>query len=488
MSKLLEMGYSASEVATIDALMIKIKAVNVHNMDSIATCRRSYNDMLTIIGHHISFHASFKKLFKDIYNVDYIECCSTGENHIAYMLVRLPNGKHIRADRVLTGNCEFEYDENNELIHAAKLYGNRNVLEHNANPLDYLKFKCLPHEKLSYSTEQDASVDAEYSGSAPVFLGVELEVERNSKTPKKIEHKVVNDLGMDYVVLKHDGSLQDGFEIVTAPATLAYHHQAWDKFFANSAKLVSSWTSSRCGMHVHISRKAFTPLHLGKLIAFLNNIENRKFVTTIAGRDSEYSKFTENSGFHVKSKLISHISSLIKEIYELNTVKDAKKISTLQEQLNQCRAKLKANNKSCETMLAEISHGYRDRRTSLNLTKAGTVEVRIFRGNVSKIGFFKNLEFVHACVAFTRDATFRTRPLTEAEIKERKLKRKENTDYALHYTFFLEWLFNDTTGNYNNLKQWLQTHKLTDKFIRRSTSDKTPPDKRISDDDINAVA
>jgi len=46
-----------------------------------------------------------------------------------------------------------------------------------------------------------------------------------------------------------------------------------------------------------------------------------------------------------------------------------------------------------------------DRYQAVNLNKADTIEVRIFRSNVSQIGFLKNLEFCDALAAFCRIAS-----------------------------------------------------------------------------------
>jgi hypothetical protein len=44
-----------------------------------------------------------------------------------------------------------------------------------------------------------------------------------------------------------------------------------------------------------------------------------------------------------------------------------------------------------------------ERYCAINLNNPGTVEIRIFRGNISPEGFFKNLEFAHASYLFTKE-------------------------------------------------------------------------------------
>ena len=59
---------------------------------------------------------------------------------------------------------------------------------------------------------------------------------------------------------KHDGSLDDGFEIVTHPMSLEYqlHEMPWDEVLREAiAQGYLSHQAGTCGLHVHVSRKAF---------------------------------------------------------------------------------------------------------------------------------------------------------------------------------------------------------------------------------------
>lgn len=427
---------------------------------------------------------------KDILDIEYKRCAFTGNVYPVQILEVVPEGYILieyllRRDR----NCQYEYNEVGAVVQVDRLYGDRDILNYSTDPLEYLSFKCLPNERLSYNKNEDEGFDEMYNGCDPIFLGVELEVERRSDAPRNIERMTIGDLGKEYAILKSDGSVPNGYEIVTAPCTLGYHLTRWEKFFNNSAKYLSSYVSGNCGMHVHISRKAFTPLHLGKMIAFYNNHENRSFITHIAGRSSSYAKFTEDKAFHIKSKIVSQIEAVKKLIAKEETEKTGKlNLEQAKNEVMILKSKLNTTGSSdCTSLIHNLTSGG-ERYSAVNLTKTATVEIRIFKGNVSKVGMLKNLEFVHAIVAFTKEATFRTRPLTDSEEIERKRKRKENTDYALHYTYFIDWLNKDKTGNYNNLKLWLSTHKVTDKFRIPKNTDKTPLDKRIIEEDVRACA
>jgi len=122
----------------------------------------------------------------------------------------------------------------------------------------------------------------DFIGDGPLYLGVELEVEcPYDDDIAEAAEDTQNKLGYTFL-LKEDGSITDGFEIVSAPADLANHLKMWDKFFNNPSTLIE--VTSGCGMHVHVSRKALSRLDIGKLIYFLNSTDNKWFVEFIAGR------------------------------------------------------------------------------------------------------------------------------------------------------------------------------------------------------------
>lgn len=100
-----------------------------------------------------------------------------------------------------------------------------------------------------------------FYGEGNRFFGVELEIdgagETNSNAAKILE--VVN-RNEELVYIKHDGSLNEGFEIVTHPMTLDYHltKMPWGDVL-NKAKEMGylSHQAGTCGLHVHINRTAF---------------------------------------------------------------------------------------------------------------------------------------------------------------------------------------------------------------------------------------
>jgi hypothetical protein len=151
----------------------------------------------------------------------------------------------------------------------------------------------------------------------------------------------------EFCIIKRDGSLKMGMEIVSLPMSLDMHRTQWDAFFENVPKMGLK-ISPTCGMHVHASRENLSSLQIGKVLAFLHDPANIEFIKDIAGR--------------VPPKKYANIS-------------DRRKITDWSRHSN--------------------------RYDGFNLTNGTTVEFRIFKGTLEKAKMLSNLEFCVALLAFT---------------------------------------------------------------------------------------
>ena len=104
--------------------------------------------------------------------------------------------------------------------------------------------------------------DPTFYGEGPRYFGVELEIdgagERNDYAKEVLA--AGNPEGKEHIYAKRDGSLDDGFEIVSEPMSLEYHcnEMPWDQVLEKARQLgYKSHSVSTCGLHVHISRLAF---------------------------------------------------------------------------------------------------------------------------------------------------------------------------------------------------------------------------------------
>ena len=220
-----------------------------------------------------------------------------------------------------------------------------------------------------------------------LFAGFELEVEsKNGATLQEDDHEpgdgatceelaewLLDRMPPDFVYLKSDGSLNDGFEIVSHPFTLEWMREKVDSFkaiFRLKAFGARSYSTKTCGMHVHLSRAAFSPLHAFKMGRFF--YLNPEFILWVSQR---------------RRRQIKQWSNLW-TTRESDSFKD---VNGEERIYSDMYFKKKAH--------GEGSQKYR----ALHWTRE-TCELRIFRGNLHEMSFFKNLEFAFAAYHFTKRA------------------------------------------------------------------------------------
>ena len=100
-----------------------------------------------------------------------------------------------------------------------------------------------------------------FYGEGSRFFGVELEIDEGGEDKDNARSLLeVANRERDYFYIKHDGSLNDGMELVTHPLSLEYqlHHVPWNDLCRKAVSLgYLSHRASTCGLHVHVSRTAF---------------------------------------------------------------------------------------------------------------------------------------------------------------------------------------------------------------------------------------
>ena len=216
-----------------------------------------------------------------------------------------------------------------------------------------------------------------------LYLGVELEVEcREDADPTEPAQQAKTLLDPKRVILKHDGSLRNGFEIVSGPAPLWFHQkELWGPFFEWQAKekalLSHNAPSGTCGLHVHVSRAPLTQLQIGKMVQFLHAPENNAFVRYMAGRPSS-SRYAD----YLAPKRVRPILG--------QNGKPLKRGGPKQKPAFRVREEAGVN------VLGRAA-----RYTALNLQNEATVEFRLFRGTLNPGTFFARLEFCHALVKYS---------------------------------------------------------------------------------------
>ena len=118
------------------------------------------------------------------------------------------------------------------------------------------------------------------------YRGLEVEIETNI-SDKVLE--VLRNADSSLFRFEEDGSLENGFEIITAPMSRFY----WDKVgylklskLINNLKNVSNiraWNTGRCGLHIHFNKIEISRETQNVLKKFM--VENHDFIAKISGRD-----------------------------------------------------------------------------------------------------------------------------------------------------------------------------------------------------------
>lgn len=138
------------------------------------------------------------------------------------------------------------------------------------------------------------------------YFGVELEVEATGDrdaAADKIDawvngqaNTITADGHSDRVLyFEEDGSLDDGFEMISAPMGLDDHSRLWKTVLTPSlTKGLKSHDTITCGLHVHVSRTTLSDLQISKIVCFVNDPDNRRLIESVARRyDSGYCHVSE---------------------------------------------------------------------------------------------------------------------------------------------------------------------------------------------------
>lgn len=100
-----------------------------------------------------------------------------------------------------------------------------------------------------------------FYGEGPRYLGVELELDCGGELSENAASILeIANRDRELIYCKHDGSLDDGFEIVTHPMSLDFHEHEmpWAEILEKAIALgYRSHQAETCGLHIHVSRDAF---------------------------------------------------------------------------------------------------------------------------------------------------------------------------------------------------------------------------------------
>ena len=185
-----------------------------------------------------------------------------------------------------------------------------------------------------------------FRGDGTRYFGVELEIDGAGEDGESACEimEIANSNGLENLYCKHDGSLDDGFEMVTHPMTLDYHRNEmpWKKILECAVQMgYTSHQAGTCGLHVHVNRNTFGE--------------------------------TEREQDAVIARILFFFEKNWEELLKFSR--------RTQSQLNHWAARYGYKDQPKE-LLDHAKKGNAGRYTSVNLTNADTIEFRIFRGTL----------------------------------------------------------------------------------------------------------
>jgi hypothetical protein len=106
-----------------------------------------------------------------------------------------------------------------------------------------------------------------------------MEINRDHDRSERAEH-ILDKIGYTpdgtkYCLLENDGSLSNGFEMVTGYSGLEHTRQL--EFFKSRLSGAKSHNTSTCGLHVHICKSDMSLLHASKMVLFVNDARQPRF-------------------------------------------------------------------------------------------------------------------------------------------------------------------------------------------------------------------
>jgi hypothetical protein len=241
--------------------------------------------------------------------------------------------------------------------------------------------------QIGFELEVECKIDEDYEDSYEDFIA--------DKAKEVYSLLDFRDNHGRYIFCKEDGSLNNGFEIVSRPATLQEHKERMKAFFEDVPSGLISSDSRHCGLHVHVNKAEGTSekmsnLQKGKLRAFIDSQTTQAYVDYIMGRrQNDYCsrnvgrKFTDGA----------------KKNY--------------------------------------------DRRSAWNETE-NTIELRAPKGTLVPESFWSRLEFAVAQVKWTSYCTVKQSSSLEAFTN---WLRGESKEFPFLYQRTVEYLGGDSLGN-----------------------------------------
>jgi hypothetical protein len=332
-------------------------------------CYQSALDALNLYGSAISYRTDMVEVLQEKFTGYSFFCCEDCNDYFEW-----DDGRHTYdGDYRVCGSCienNYTFSESRDTFISNEDWDDEQEADEDEPEFEHIGSYHSSKRNLGH-------IPSSYDMRSPrVLLGLELEIEVSDDYDKDGRAGLLLDNMSDYrdedgirhtyCLMEEDGSLDNGFEMVTAYTGLDVH-KAQLQYFKNRTAGLTSHNTSTCGLHVHVCKSSMTTLHAAKMVLFINDPANIDLVKCIARRtDASYSK--------IKNK------------------KDDKHW-------------LKDSVHSSKDKDEQIRRMNSDRYEALNFKNDRTIEFRLFKGTLKYETMIACLEFSFACWHFTASAS-----------------------------------------------------------------------------------
>ena len=201
-----------------------------------------------------------------------------------------------------------------------------------------------------------------FYGSGNFYFGVELEIDKGGEDNENARELLdIGNSAENHIYCKHDGSIYNGFEIVSHPMSLNYHRDQmpWTDLMDRALELgYKSHNTDTCGLHVHVNRNGF-------------------------GETEE----AQDAGI---GRVVYFVEKHWSELVKFSRRKEAN--------LNRWAARYATISNTAKETYTKAKGKYSGRYVAVNLTNYETIEFRLFRGTLRYQTFIATLELVsHIC-------------------------------------------------------------------------------------------
>lgn len=200
------------------------------------------------------------------------------------------------------------------------------------------------------------------------FMGIELEVDEGGYKDSSVREvvRIMNKDNNIFMYCSRDGSLEEGFEMITQPATLEYHYSIRDLYKSVFDRLLEleylSHDTGTCGLHIHFNRNFYE------------------------GNEEKY---------------ISNLLYLVDKFWDEMVVFSRRN----SRRLNRFAKKVDFDSIGGYIVDSNRKNRHSDHYYSINISNENTIEFRMFKGTLNIDTFFATLQFVYNCILCSKEKT-----------------------------------------------------------------------------------